>query len=144
LSVAVDIVVVFQGKPEHHQPNRFEDRLTYSRRTAMTASTTPGTASLVGKVEGTLYLGGQTPMEFHGEANLYFVQPPLRGHSLVVASTVASAVHLGVAGRELGVETFLFGVIGDGSALHEDELPGSGWGNSVDDAFAQAGYVRTP
>lgn len=108
----------------------------------MTTSTATGTARLVGKVEGTLYLGGDKPLEFHGAADLYFVQPPLRGHSLVVASTVPDAVHLGVDGPQTGVETFLFGVIGDGSALHEDELPGSGWGNTVDDAFAEAGYVR--
>lgn len=108
----------------------------------MSITTTPGVARFVGSAAGVVRKGG-TIVEWLGEAQLYHLSPPLKGYSVVVASTVADAPRLSLGGNgfEVGMETFLLGVIGEDLRLADrDELPGSGWGNSPVAALAEAGY----
>ncbi len=98
-------------------------------------------ARLVGSAVGMVH-DGEHVVEWQGEANLYHLDPPLRGFTVVVASTLPSAPRVAAAGGiERGVETFLLGVVGEDLQLDSDELPGSGWGNTLVDAFAEAGYT---
>ncbi|MBJ7321366.1 MAG: hypothetical protein JHC70_03375 [Rhodococcus sp.] len=107
----------------------------------MTVNTITAQARFVGSAVGVVR-DGECVVEWQGEANLYHLDPPLRGFTVVVASTLASAPRVAAAGGiERGVETFLLGVVGEDLQLDSDELPGSGWGNTLADAFAEAGYT---
>lgn len=107
----------------------------------MTATTTQGTARLVGSAAHGVVRDGVTPVAWNGHAHLYEVTPPLRGFSNVVASTLDNAPRIAARGGvQHGVETFLWAVTDGLQLAAADELPGSGWGNTAEEAFAQAGY----
>jgi hypothetical protein len=104
---------------------------------------TLGSARFVGSAVGVVHDGPQV-VEWLGEAGLYVLDPPLRGYRTIVASTLARAPRIAAAGGvEYGVETFLWGVTGEDlqRGSDADELPGSGWGNTLADALAEAGYA---
>jgi hypothetical protein len=107
----------------------------------VTTIATQGTARLVGSAEHGVVRNGVTPVAWNGHAHLYELTPPLRGFSTVVASTLDDAPRIAAGGGvQRGVETFLLAVT-DGLQLADaDELPGSGWGNTAEAAFAEAGY----
>lgn len=109
----------------------------------MTTNDTMRSARLVGSAAGVVHDGAQV-VEWFGEADLYVLDPPLRGYRTIVASTLAHAPRVAASGgAEYGVETFLWGVTGEDlqRGWDADELPGSGWGNTVVDALADAGYA---
>jgi hypothetical protein len=109
----------------------------------MMVNVTTAQARFIGSAEGVVHEGNQV-IEWFGDANLYQLDPPLRGYTVVVASTMPDAPRLSAAGRtERGVETFLWGVLGEDLQRDPDaeELPGSGWGNTLADAFDEAGYT---
>ncbi len=68
----------------------------------------------------------------------------LCGYIVVVASTLSDAPRVTARGgaAERGVETFLYGLRKEDLQIDPewDELPGSGWGKTVADAFSEAGY----
>lgn len=101
-----------------------------------------GHARFVGSAHGVVHQGCDV-VQWPGEARLYHLVPPLRGYTTVVASTLPNAVHVAARGGvERGIETFLWGVRGEDLQVDFDiELPGSGWGNTLVDALAEAGYV---
>jgi hypothetical protein len=123
----------------------------------------PGTAQFIRSADDAVR-DGDTPIEWYGEVGVYRLDPPLNGYEWVVASTIPNAPHVTSRGTvEHGVETFIYGVIpteailmdfkggsefsrleedarGSFLRMNDDELPGSGWGNTVEDAFAEAGY----
>jgi hypothetical protein len=104
-------------------------------------TTTTGTARYVGSGHDVVHEGARV-VKWFGDAALYHVDPPLAGYTVVVASRLERAPRIAANGRpEFGVETFLFGVTDEDLQRSEDELPGSGWGNDVADAFAEAGYT---
>lgn len=102
-----------------------------------------GSARFIGPAAGVVY-DGQQVVEWIGDAGLYVLDPPLRGYHAVVAFTLAHAPRIATrGGAEYGVETYLWGVTGEDRRrdLDGDELPGSGWGNTLAAAFAEAGYA---
>ena len=102
-----------------------------------------GSARFVGSAAGVVH-DGQQVVEWFGDAGLYVLDPPLRGYRTVVASTLERAPRIAASGgAEYGVETFLWGVTGEDlqRGFDADELPGSGWGNTLADALAEAGYT---
>lgn len=104
---------------------------------------TMGSARFVGPAAGVVH-DGQQVVEWFGDAGLYVLDPPLRGYRTVVASTLERAPRIAASGgAEYGVETFLWGVTGEDfqRGFDADELPGSGWGNTLADALAEAGYT---
>lgn len=104
---------------------------------------TLGSARFVGPAAGLVHDGRQV-VEWFGEAGLYVLDPPLHGYRTIVASTLDHAPRIAArGGAEYGVETFLWGVTGEDLQRGEeaDELPGSGWGNTLADALAEAGYA---
>lgn len=109
-------------------------------------SDTRGSARFVGPAAGVVH-DGHRVVEWFGDAGLYVLDPPLRGYGTVVASALDRAPRIAATGGpEYGVETFLWGVTG--GDLHRgfdaEELPGSGWGNTLADALAEAGYTLIP
>lgn len=108
----------------------------------MSSVANTGIARMVGSAHGVVHEGDRVVTWF-GQADLYHLDPPLCGYTVVVASTLPTAPPIAARGREeRGVETFLFGVTGEDLQCDraEGELPGSGWGNTVGDALAEAGY----
>lgn len=105
-------------------------------------SATPrGTATPLGDAHGKV-TDVQGFVDWLGDAVLYAMEPPLCGFPRVVASTMPDAPRVRFSGGvEYGVETFLYGVSNDNIIAEDrEELPGSGWGNTAQQALAEAGY----
>ena len=101
-----------------------------------------GIARFVGSAAGVVHEGDRV-INWMGEAELFHLSPPLNGFSTVVASTVAHAVSVRAdGGVDVGGETFLFGLTGEGLQIDPEwsELPGSAWGATAATALADAGY----
>ncbi|SUA31663.1 Uncharacterised protein [Mycolicibacterium fortuitum] len=101
-----------------------------------------GIARLAGSAVGVVH-EGDSIVTWFGQADLYVLDPPLRGYTVVVASTLPNAPRVSArGGQERGVETFLLGVTGEDMQCdpYQEELPGSGWGNTASEALAEAGY----
>lgn len=99
---------------------------------------TTGTARSLGDAHGQV-TNEQGFVDWIGEAVLYELDPPLHGFQKVVASTVHDAPRFASSGAQYGVETMLFGVTEDNVQTGE-ELPYGGWGDTADQALAEAGY----
>jgi len=99
-----------------------------------------GIARELGSADGVR--DGDQPAAWTGAATLYRLEPPLNGYELVVASTVDRVPAVKSRGTEWNIETFLFGVHGgDDMQADWEELPGSAWGATVEEAFQAAGYL---
>lgn len=101
-----------------------------------------GTARYAGSGVGFVHDGDDAAVWF-GDADLYHLDPPLRGYAVVVVSTIPDAPHLSARGATLrGVESFIYGVLGEDLQIdpEHDELPGSAWGSTAVQALAEAGY----
>jgi hypothetical protein len=97
-----------------------------------------GIARYLGPAEGFAHDDG-SPVTWMGKADLYQVTPALNGYRQVVASTVDRVPAVKTRGTEWNIETFLFGVR-DQSRVDWDELPGSAWGATAQQALHDAGY----
>ncbi len=98
-----------------------------------------GIARLVGSARGLAHDGDRV-VDWTGNADLYELDPPLNGHALAVASTVDHVPAVKARGTVWGVETYLFGVTGTDLQVDWEELPGSAWGATAEEALAGAGY----
>ena len=102
-------------------------------------STAPaGPAKSLGDAHGKV-TDEQGFVDWIGDATLYEVHPPLNGFPKVVASTVQDAPRFSTTGAQYGVETLLFGVSSD-NIQSDEELPYGGWGDTAEQALAEAGY----
>jgi hypothetical protein len=104
---------------------------------------TAATARFVGSGIGMVHDGDDVAVWF-GDADLYHLNPPLRGYTVVVVSTIADAPRVRARGGvERGIESFIYGVTGEDLQIdpEHDELPGSAWGSTAAQALAEAGYA---
>jgi hypothetical protein len=97
-----------------------------------------GIARYLGPAQGFAHDDG-SPVTWMGTAHVYQLDPPLQGYERVVASTVDHVPAVKTHGTEWNIETFLFGVR-DESRVDWEELPGSGWGATAEQALHNAGY----
>lgn len=108
-----------------------------------TTATATGTARFVGTGIGVVHEGDRV-VEWFGDARLFQLDPPLRGYSVVVASTLPDGRRLTARGNgvEVGVETLMFGVTQEDLQIDPEwtDLPGGGWGSTPEEALAEAGY----
>jgi len=109
-----------------------------SAEVAALAARAAGIARYLGPAEGFLDENG-SPLAWNGVASLYQLDPPLNGYGQVIASTVDHVAAVKSCGTEWGIETFLFGV-GEDSRVDGQELPGSAWGATAQQALHSAGY----
>jgi len=109
-----------------------------SAEVAALAARAAGIARYLGPAERFLDENG-SPLAWNGVASPYQLDPPLNGYGQVIASTVDHVPAVKSRGTEWGIETFLFGV-GEDSRVDGQELPGSAWGATAQQALHSAGY----
>lgn len=111
----------------------------------MTARTGTGRARHLGPADGLVHnRADNTVREWFGKADLYLLNPALRGYTTVVVTTIGNAPHIQASGAPaFGVETLIFGVDGEGLLFNPDDI-GGGWGIATHtQALAEAGYQIT-
>jgi len=101
------------------------------------SDTITGRARYLGPADGLVHhKDDKTPVTWTGQAELYLLNPPLRGYTTVVVASNDNSDHP----PAFGVETNIYGLEGEGLLLEWDDVGGGRGIATIADALTDSGY----